>query len=469
MNRWRDRLNNPYLFAFLGEATLALTFLLYVWIAREFGPEQYGRFSSAAALAGILGVFIQFGLPIFLTRLVAADEQYGPGAFGTFVVLQGINLLITLLLVQALSSWLTQQGTDRLFLLILIGCEFLRGTKMLLRSVLKGKSWFAAESASVAGERFFVVLVSGATLILTRDLTAVLLAFGTARLLEILFTAFILSRKADLFQSVRIRDVRTAYRKGFPFAIHGLLWILYYQLDMVMLQWITTETEVGFYGAAYRVMEIFSALPRVVFHVAFTRFAACAARNPLDLPQKALEAFRVLIWMAIPVMVLAGSLQKPGMLLLYGENFRPAILLLAILLPTLGIKLFSCLCEELLLATHQEKKLPVLLFWVAASNIGLNLILIPRMGAAGAATATLASEGVFCSMGLVMLFRNVIPSARPAIMRLLVPILGLSTAPSLVLLGFPWMTGLVLGGLCFAMLIRFQSPRKLFQDLKPEA
>lgn len=464
MSRWKDRFDISYLFAFLGEATLALTFVLYVWIARAFGPELYGLFNSAAALAGILGVFVQFGLPIFLTRLVAGDPEKGPGAFGSFVLLQSCNLLITLLLVWAASPWLRNQGTDLFFVFVLLAAEFFRGVKMLLRSVLKGRSWFAAESGSVAGERLFVLLVSGATLLLTQDLSAVLVAFGAARLAEILLTGFLISRKVTLLHRPGAAELKEAYHKGLPFAVHGLLWILYYQVDMVMLQLMSEEVEVGYYGAAYRVLEMFSALPRVVFHVAFTRFAVCVARNPAELPRKALEAFRVLILLAVPALVVASSIQQPGMLLIYGGEYRPAILLMAILLPTLGIKLFSCLAEELLLASHHEKKLPGLLFWVALSNIALNFLLIPRVGAAGAAIATLLSEAVFCGIGLCLLFRHVIPAARKSLIRLLVPVIGLCATPSLCLLGLPLPAALAIGGLCLFLLVFLLRSRILFQD-----
>ena len=71
------RLDFSYLYAFLGELTLGLTFVFYILLARILGAEQYGVFASASALGAILALFIQFGLPILINREVAADPLNG--------------------------------------------------------------------------------------------------------------------------------------------------------------------------------------------------------------------------------------------------------------------------------------------------------------------------------------------------------------------------------------------------------
>jgi O-antigen/teichoic acid export membrane protein len=180
---------------------------------------------------------------------------------------------------------------------------------------------------------------------------------------------------------------------------------------MIMLKAMGPELDVGYYGAAYRVMEIVSALPRVVFYVAFTRFAQCHAETPALLPKRVMEAVRVLMLLVLPALVVAGLVQPWGMGVLFGEAFAPSVLLLAVLLPGLGVKMFSTLSEEYLLATGREKTLPWLLGAVA--------LLIPQYGALGAALATVLSEVLFCLLGLRLAFRHGLGGLRGKLLGLL--------------------------------------------------
>lgn len=66
-----------YFFTFLSEATLGVTFLLYIFIARVVGPGQYGIFSAAASLGGILAFFTQFGFSALINREVANNPKEG--------------------------------------------------------------------------------------------------------------------------------------------------------------------------------------------------------------------------------------------------------------------------------------------------------------------------------------------------------------------------------------------------------
>ena len=52
-----SRIDFSYIYAFMSEATLALTFVFYIILARVLGPEQYGVFAGAVAL-GARGNYI---------------------------------------------------------------------------------------------------------------------------------------------------------------------------------------------------------------------------------------------------------------------------------------------------------------------------------------------------------------------------------------------------------------------------
>lgn len=400
-----SRLDTSYIYAFLSEATLGLTFIFYIILARILGPEQYGIFASAGALAIILAFFIQFGFPALLGREVAANPLEGSKSTIKFLLLEGLNSLLVLLLLLPLVQALGFNGSGITICYLVVLAEVCRSAKQTLRSVFRGLGQFRTETISLTIERFLVVLLAGVVLFLSEDLVWVLATLVLVRMLDILGLLYYLDKKTQIWSPISFESLWQTLRMAYPFAISAVLWILYYQIDILMLKGLAATEEAGFYSAAYRLIEIFSSLPRVIFLVTFTRFARCQATEPKRLPEEIHKSAYLLLAGVLPVLVAAGLFQTPLIETIYGQAFSPAINSLTILLPSLGIKMFGTLVEYFFQATGREKYLPPLLLTTVIINITSNALLIPEMGAVGAAVATLLSEIVLAIAGLSLMTR----------------------------------------------------------------
>ncbi len=403
MKKLLARLDFSYLYALLGEATLALTFAFYITIARVLGPEQYGLFAAAIALAAILSLFIQFGLPTLLTREVAAHPDEAPKSTVLFLVLEGLTSIGVLVILLPLTLILGYRNEALIICYLAVLSEICRAAIMTIRSTMKGLGWFRTESVAVGVERFAVVAIATVVLFKTENLILVVATVVIVRLANIIGLLYYLSHQTQISSPISREKLINTLKIAYPFALSGVLWILYYQVDVVMLKSLSTAEETGFYSAAYRILEIFSALPRVIFHVILTRFSRYYITEPEKLPEQIYKAVRLLIGLVLPAILVAGFIQSFLVKVLYGEAFYPAVVPLAILIPSLSIKMFGSLSEDFLIATTNEKKLPVILFIAALSNILINAILIPIFGAVGAALATLLSEVILCFCGLWMM------------------------------------------------------------------
>lgn len=140
---------------------------------------------------------------------------------------------------------------------LVILAEFCRSAKTTVRGVIRGMGWFRTETVSVTLERFLAVLVAVVVLFLSKNLVWVVGAFALVRLLDVLGLLLYLSRKALIWSPISFRGLLQTLRMAFPFALSGVLWILYYQVDVVMLKAIAPVAEAGFYSAPYKIMEIF--------------------------------------------------------------------------------------------------------------------------------------------------------------------------------------------------------------------
>ncbi len=452
MRNFLARFDLSYLYALLGEATLALTFVFYITIARVLGPEEYGIFAAAIALAAILSLFIQFGLPILLTREVAAHPDEAPKSTILFLVVEGLTSLGVLIILLPLALILGYRNEALIVCYLAVFSEVCRAAIMTLRGVIKGLGWFRTESVVVAIERLAVVGIATAVLFQTQNLVLVMATVFIVRALDVLGLLYYLSRKVRIWSTLNpeqlIRTLKTAY----PFALSGVLWILYYQVDVVMLKSLSTVDETGFYSASYRILEMFSALPRVIFHVIFTRFAQYQVSAPEKLPEQIYQATRLLLLGVIPAILVAGFIQTHLINILYGDEFVQSFKSLSILIPSLGMKMFGKVGDEFLQATGRENKLPRILMAAASTNIIINALLIPHFASMGAAIATLLSECVLTILSLRVLAQIGYSHASKNIGLITIVSLVLTATPSLILYGLTPIIGLGVMIPCIAIL-----------------
>ncbi|MDY7023867.1 MAG: flippase [Cyanobacteriota bacterium] len=466
MKKLLARLDLSYLYALLGEATLALTFFFYITIARVLGPEEYGIFAAAVALAAILSLFIQFGLPVLITREVAAHPDEAPQSTLSFLLLEGLTSLGVLIILLPLTFILGYEGQALIVCYIAVFSEICRAAIMTLRGVVKGLGWFRTESVIVAIERLAVVLIATTVLYQTQSLILVFSTVVIVRAASLTGILFYLNRQVKIHSPINQKKLISILKMAYPFALSGVLWILYYQVDVVMLKSLSTGEETGFYSAAYRVLEMFSALPRVIFHVIFTRFARYQVSEPERLPEQIYKATRLLLIAVIPALVIAGFIQTHIIKILYGEEFLKSIQSLSILLPSLGVKIFSKIAEEFLQATGHEKKLPRILMIAASVNVVVNAILIPHFASMGAAIATLASECILTIYSLRILAQIGYDRASRNISLITLAASAITATPSLIMYGLNPLIGFIITIPCIAVLI-FRAQYKHF--VKPVA
>jgi len=414
---------------------LALTFVLYALIGRVVGPETYGIFTSANALAGILTFFILFGFADLLSREVAADPQKGLGSTSTFLFVEAINCCVVLLCLWPIARALGFEGSEMIVCYLVVIAGGGRCTKQTLRAAFRGLGKFRSETISVSIERSALFLLTSGVLLLTQSLAWVVGTMALVRVLDTLYWFSYLKRKESLVVPITLPEIRRSFAMAYPFAISGVLWILYYQVDILMLKSLSTAQQVGFYGAAYSLLEIFSALPRVVFSVSFPKLTRCYATTPALLPQQIRKTALLLVSVVLPFVVIAGFAQTLLITYTYGARYLPAVSALSLLLPSLAMKMFASLGSYVFQATRREKLLPFVLLATVCFNIAVNAVLIPQLGAVGAALATLLSELAFALVGLALIIK--IGYRQIGLILLLVALLGLAVAstPSMLLYG----------------------------------
>jgi O-antigen/teichoic acid export membrane protein len=375
--------------------------LLYAVItARWLGPEGLGVFAAIGAILGTAAQLGNLGLPVAASRYAAEDETRVPplianarltGAVSGIVVFVALALLYDrlpsifgdvpreLLLIAALALPLTFAGAQ--FQAILLGRQRVRPYNFMEamdRTLLLAGACIALVALGY-GLRALVML------------TVVLAAIHYTVYHVLLWPA-----------SARIQpDLALAKRMG-GFSgrayIGTLLAFLVLRSDILLLNAMRGSGETGLYSVAVRPVDFLLLLPAVAGTLLFPRIAASGGR---DSARFTATVSRHIAWfMALACAGLA-AVAWWAVPLLFGAAYRDSVLPLWILLPGVW-----CMAVQGILANDlggRDYPRAILGIWsvLLMTNVGLNLVWIPRFGMVGAA----ASSTVAYALSLFLMGR----------------------------------------------------------------
>ena len=179
-------------------------------------------------------------------------------------------------------------------------------------------------------------------------------------------------------------------REAWPVALMYLAIGVYHRIDRVLLQRMVGVSELGYYAVADNIGGLLTILP-----LAFSRSLypeLCKRVASQERFDAALErGFRVGMAAIGTAIVVLLALASPAIELAYGPDFERSARLLAVLLIGYFGATYGTLLGAALLARSLQRTMTVATVVGAATNLGLNLLLIPKWQGFGAAWATAIS------------------------------------------------------------------------------
>lgn len=382
------------------EAVLGL--VVGIWVARYLGPERFGTLNYTLAFVALGTPLATVGLGSLVVRNLVRDEHDAHAILGTATFLRGIASVF-LVLVSVIAISLLRPGNDELrnyvaIIAVAYGVRNLGVVEFWFQAKVQAKYLTLARvCAAIPGNALRLwMLMAGASLVMFVVATGVELALPTAALL--IMYRFTTGVSPTLWR-VRWTTAVEMLSDSWPLIFSGLMAVIYMKIGQVMLGEMRGDADVGMYSAAVRLSEAFFVFPNVVLISVFPSLVRAREMGRdvyLARFQRLYDAF---VWMAvgaaITVQFLAGFLVEH----LFGAAFSAAAPVLAVHIWA-GVFWFpgSAGHRYLILENH-TKIMFVMTVAGAATNVLLNIVLIPRMGMLGAAYATLLSFSVshWCS------------------------------------------------------------------------
>jgi len=386
----------------------AFSFVLLLNITRALGPGRFGNYTFVLSFVGLFGVLTDLGMGTLAVRDVAQDRTLHARYISNILAVRTLSTAIGVLLIIVLAQVLVAPNLRSAVYVYAVALVPLAMTNTFslvfqIEERLIYSSVLGVATSAVTTLCSLAILAAGHHVLgLVTVFTGVAVA-NAAVAAWLVYGRFLLPKL-----HLEPRWWLELSRRAAPFSALTVLGVLYSRGDMLLLSWLSgcqganQCVPVGYYGAAYRALDVLAALfvgtaitatlpafNRVVqeSHAALTRFVRSAVTLSL--------AF------GVPV-ALFGTVYAPEALhVLGGRSYMAAALAEALLVWTFPCFLVVGMLNSALFALHRQRAVTVAFAITLVFNASFNLILIPYYSFYASGALTTASEAL--NIGCVFL------------------------------------------------------------------
>lgn len=390
--------------AFLGLATVldrGGEYLLVLYIARALGVEFFGDYVLVLALYSIFQKLGIFGLKQLVMREMARDTATIGAKLANYTLF-GAGLAVGLTVAQYVSiNLLSYQGS-------VLTAMYVAGVA-LVPGILRG----IAEAAISAVERMEYITVFSLVGNVLRVSTSIVLLSKGAALPSIfwmlalseaflcgLYALVIHRRFGKIEWRVDLAEFRALLPAVGRFFLMSIFLVGANHIDAVMLSKLADQRAVGLYGAAFKLVQAIILFRPALLQALFPSMSTLSVSAPAKFQQLTEASIRLFVAILLPVAMVVTLWADRLMPWLYGENFQGAALTLQAMVWVIVPSYVYATLTRTLVASNREQQTIVVAAVAMVSNVVLDIVLIPVLGAAGAAIASLITMTLACVLAV---------------------------------------------------------------------
>lgn len=377
-------------------ANIALGLGTSIVITRWLSVDDRGVYSVATNFAGLLALVLNLGWPTAsiyrLRRVGSAPAQVASAALLSVVILSTLGLLVVWAFAPEIAHRFLADAPTGVLALALAVVPF-QLTLNNFTSVTRGIGRFDLSNWARLGMGVgTLITASVALIVLQGGIEAALVAHVVAHVLIALALLAATFRLTGWVLRVDVDEMRDSVRFGLKSYAQSLAGQAHERIDIFLLAILLRDPgQIAFYAVAAGVVQRLKLLPE---SIAIALLPRLSSMNPQEAAATASMACRHAI-AGVSVAALGCVLVGPFLIpLLFGEPYRASIPAFLILVPGIVfLTLYRVLARYFTAIDRQQINITSQLVSLT-TNVGLNLLLIPRFGIAGAALASLISYGL---------------------------------------------------------------------------
>lgn len=373
-----------------------------ILLTHSMGSSFFGKYVLVLTWIAVFQAAANFGVSEYLAREIGREPHQGPRYFRHSLVLVAALSSIAMA-VMAVAAWAARYPSDvASSILLAIVSLFPASIVATCRGVLLANQK-AEYMIGLALVESLILLPLNIYWILTEaGLLPFVFTIVLAKVVTGLLALKLVQRFVTPFTGQWDRTFwGQLWKAVLPFGLSGLVVFPSIRFDIFLLSKMATFETLGLYSAASKLMELLFVLPMAFFMVMLPQTARDFSGLPAQRTERLEHSLKWYFAIVIPVGIGVIGFAEPVIVLIYGNTFTDAALILqiqmlAFLLLTMDVVL-AMICKA---AGFQRADLGFVLT-SAGFNIILNVLLIPGLMAVGSALALVLSSAI----GLILRWR----------------------------------------------------------------
>ena len=376
-----------------------ISFIITIYIARTLPISEFGSYITVISFVSLFGIFTDFGINTVIIREGAKKPE---DTHKLIFSSMGLKLLMSLatMFVVIVFALLTPYSLEVKVLIVLMSVTLVMGgVGSMFSAVFCIYQDMKYISIIQIAERITFATLAFVFLIAGLAVPGVILAIIIAAFASLILN-FTISRRIHSFK-LNFKPIfdRAILMPAVWFGLAGMLGMIWQRVDTIMISLLSNMTQVGLYSPAVNYIGI-GDMAVIALTGAFFPIISRAVHTKKVSKKELSKYFG---YFAIAGLVAVGVTYAFGgqvMIFAFGPKFADSIVFINILVIGFAINLLTIPTALLLDATNNQKVHVLNATYLTGVNIGLNWILIPTIGALGAAYATTISQSLGAALGI---------------------------------------------------------------------
>jgi O-antigen/teichoic acid export membrane protein len=372
-----------------------------MYTARYLGAEGFGILSFSIAFTSIFGVFGDLGLSPLTVREVARSKLLSDKYLGNIAIIKIVLAITTIGLISITINFLGYSHE-------IVKVVYLIAFYVILTTF--SNMFYAIFQAYEKMEYQSIGQIISSALLLFGVFWAIHYGYNVigfagiyliAGMITLVYNLLIYYWKFSLSKlTIDWHFWKPTIKAALPFFFSAIVDIIAFKIDIVMLSMMKGDVVVGWYSAAYRLIEVLIFIPATIASVVYPVLSNFYISEQQSLKLIYEKLFKYLVISGIPIAVGTTILAHKIILLIYKSDFSNSVIALQILIWTIPIIFLNYVFGTILASINQQVLALKINFLSMVLNVTINMLLIPRYSFIGASIATV----ITCLMAVILFF-----------------------------------------------------------------
>lgn len=385
-----------------------LSLIISMIAARYLGPGNFGLINYASSITAFVVPLVRLGLNSVLVQEIVSNPDDEGKILGTSMVMGCISSLLGVIGCTAFAFIVNRGEQDTLIVCFLYSISLFFQMMELIQYWYQANllSKYTAVTSLVA--RFIISVYRIYIIIVGKTIYW----FAIVNALDYFIIAVVLiviyRRKSKNKLCFSTDYAKSLISKSKHYILSDMMVAVFGQTDKIMLKLFQGDEASGFYSAAivctgmttFVFLAIIDSMRPVIFQA--------KKNSEEDFRKYMTMLFSIIFYLALTQSLFITVLSKPIVGIIYGPAYAPTVLVLAIITWYSAFSYTGPVRDIWILAENQQKYLWKINLSGAVLNIIGNLILIPYLGAVGAAIASVLTQ-VFTNFILCFTYKPIKP------------------------------------------------------------